>query len=190
MTRFPAPSPPYVGPPARWSGGSNKPINRVVIHSTVSPCQPGGARDIAAYFRSAAARGSAHYVVDPAEVVQVGFDSLICWHAPPNAHSIGVEMCDFPATGITGMRRWDDANHQAMLTRTAHLVAQLCLAYDVPIHRRYAIGLRLGRRGITGHVSVGRAFHQTTHWDPGAFPWRKFMRLVRTAAAAIERNHK
>jgi N-acetylmuramoyl-L-alanine amidase CwlA len=90
------PNPRYLGPAFRTSAGANKPPTRVVIHSTVSPCKPGGAEQIAAYFRSPAAGGSAHYVVDPDEVVQVVFDSVIAWHAPPNAHSIGIEMCDIP----------------------------------------------------------------------------------------------
>jgi hypothetical protein len=126
------PAPPYVGPAHFMGGTGNKPINRVVVHCTVSPCQPGGARNIAAYFRGTTAGGSAHYVVDPTEAVQVVYDSYIAYHAPPNSHSLGVELCD-PMTGPD--TRWADANHQSMLKRTAVLVAQLCLAYQVPITR-------------------------------------------------------
>ena len=177
--RFPAPDPPYLGPAAHDSGPGNKPIKRIVIHSTVSPCERGGARNIAAYFRSPSAGGSAHYVVDPGEVVQVVGDSTIAWHAPPNQHSLGIEMCDFPATGITGGKRWKDADHKAMFLRTARLVAELCLAYDVPPWFRHPLGLKLGRKGVTTHNNVSRAFRQSTHWDPGAWPRRRFMRQVR-----------
>src|SRR5690349_17271161 len=96
MPKFRAPAPPYLGPAAHTSEGDNRPINRIVIHSTVSPCEPGGARKIAAYFRGRGSGGSAHYVVDPGEVVQVVYDGVIAWHAPPNAHSLGIEMCDIP----------------------------------------------------------------------------------------------
>lgn len=168
--------------------GDNKPINRVVIHSTVSPCEPGGARSTAAYFRSPSSGGSAHYVVDPAQVVQVVYDGVIAEHAPPNAHSLGVEMCDYPVADSAA--RWDDANHQLVLDRTAQLVAQLCLAYGVPIHWRTWVGLRLGRRGITSHASVSKAWHQSTHWDPGAFPRRRFMRLVREHARQLRKEAK
>lgn len=178
------PAPPYLGPPAHSSGTSNKPINRVVIHCTVSPCEPGGARSIARYFRGASAGGSAHYVIDPTETIQAAWDSVTCWHAPPNSHSLGVELCD-PMTGSD--RRWADANHQSMLKRTAVLVAQLCLAYNVPITRLSVSELQAGRRGICGHVDVAQAWRQSTHWDPGpGFPWDQFMTYVRAAAADLQ----
>lgn len=198
--RIAPPEPPYLGPPDKSTPGSNKPITRVVIHSTVSPCKPGGARQIAAYFRSASAGGSAHYVVDPAETVQAAYDSVICWHAPPNPGSLGIEMCDIPGpvpNDPPGSARWKAARRswrwarpeqQAMLKRTAELTAHLCLAYDVPIVWVDALRLRGGGHGITTHAEVSKAFGQSTHWDPGFWPRRRFMRLVRKAAARLERE--
>jgi N-acetylmuramoyl-L-alanine amidase CwlA len=183
VTRFRPPSPPYVGPAAHTSDGSNKPVRRIVLHSTVSPCEPGQARKVAGWFRNPASRGSAHYVVDPTETVQVVFDSVIAWHAPPNGQSLGIEMCEFPTTN---KRRWDDRNHQLVLERTAKLTAQLCLAYDVPVWFRWAWMLRLGMRGITTHAAVSKAWRQSSHWDPGAWPRRKFMKLVRANVRAIK----
>jgi hypothetical protein len=52
---YPPPNPVYLGPAAHTSEGSNKPIDRIVIHATVSPCVEGGARNVARYFRSARA---------------------------------------------------------------------------------------------------------------------------------------
>jgi N-acetyl-anhydromuramyl-L-alanine amidase AmpD len=172
------PAPPYVGPAAHTSEGDNKPIKRIVIHSTVSPCVPGGARQIAEWFRDPRSAGSAHYVVDPSETVQVVFDGVIAWHAPPNAGSLGVELCDMPSTEVT---RWSEENHRRMLRRAAKLVAELCLAYDIPPRKVGPIGLKAGRGGICGHVDVSQAFGQSSHWDPGAFPWRRFMRHVHRA---------
>src|SRR3954467_13807763 len=153
------PEPVYLGPAAHDSGPGNKPINRIVIHSTVSPCELGGARDIARYFRSPSSGGSAHYVVDPGEVVQVVYDSIIAWHAPPNAHSLGIEMCDIPGPvpgdppGSAAYKaakrawRWRRSNQQEMLVRTARLTAHLALAYAVPLKFVTASGLRAGKRG-------------------------------------------
>lgn len=197
---FPAPAPPYLGPPFRYSSGSNKPIWRIVIHSTVSRCEPGGARAIAAYFRSNSAAGSAHYVIDPAEVVQSAYDSVIAWHAPPNQHSLGNEMCDIPGPvpddppgsarwkALRRAWRWVLPNQQRMLRRTAELTAQQALAYDVPIVFLKPDELLQGRHGITTHANVSKAFHQSTHWDPGWWPRRRFMRLVRKYARQIERE--
>lgn len=201
MPEFPAPAPVYLGPPAKSSGLGNKPINRIVIHSTVSPCEPGGARRIAAYFRSAAAGGSAHYCVDPKETVQIVYDSTIAWHAPPNANSLGVEMCDVPGPvpndspgsarwkALKRSWRWVRPNQRAMLARAAKLTAELCAAYEVPAVFLSSTELRAGRRGITTHANVSGAWRQSTHWDPGFWPRRRFMRLVRRELRAI-RNPK
>jgi hypothetical protein len=172
-----APSPPYVGPPAHFSAGTNRPpVNRIVIHATVSPCVPGGARSIGAYFRSAAAGGSAQYIVDPEETVQAAWDNVICWGAPPNQHSLHVELCD-PQTGPGS--RWKDTAHTAMLLQAAHLVAGLGAAYDVPLRKIGPADLIAGRRGICGHVDVSNAWRETDHTDPGPdFPWDDFMKLV------------
>lgn len=181
------PSPTYLGP-AKFHGDSdNKPIHRVVIHATVSPCVEGGARAVAAYFRETVTRpSSAHYVVDPGERVQVVFDSVVAYHAPPNQHSIGVELCDPQAGKAT---RWFDTPHQQMLKRAAKLVARLCLAYGVPIRKLDVEALRAGAHGVCGHVDVSNAFRQTSHTDPGdGFPWPQFMEQVRAAAARIERK--
>jgi N-acetylmuramoyl-L-alanine amidase CwlA len=178
-----APSPPYVGPCAHTSAGSNRPpVNRVVIHATVSPCVPGGARAVGAYFRSPSSGGSAHYIVDPAEAVQAVYDNVIAWHAPPNEYSLGIEICD-PQTGSKA--RWEDAAHTAALQRAAHLTAALCAAYDVPMVRIEAPALLRGEHGVCGHVDVSNAWHQSDHTDPGPdFPWQTFMGMVDTASGS------
>lgn len=199
---YPAPSPRYLGPPSKYSSGDNKPIKRIVIHSTVSPCEPGGAANIAAYFRSASAGGSAHYVVDPENTVQAAYDSVICWHAPPNKNSIGIEMCDNPGPvpdvksgsalwqKLRRSWRWRNENQKKMLRRTAKLTAQLCLAYNIPIDWLSVAHLKTGAyRGITSHNNVSKAFRQSSHWDPGWWPRRKFMRLVRAEAKEIRRKN-
>lgn len=184
------PSPPYLGPPNRHSGEGNKPVYRIVLHGTVSPTVRGGAREIARYFRSSAAGGSAHYVVDPGEVVQVAWDSVVAWHAPPNPHSLGVEFCD-PVGGGSGplpLSRWNEPDHRAMLNLGAHLVAGLCLAYEVPVQLLGPGGLKTGSKGICEHSDVSEAFRQSSHWDLGNFPRRDFLNLVRRHAAALRRG--
>lgn len=199
---YPAPSPRYIGPPAHSTFGENKPIKRIVIHSTVSPCVPGGAVKIANYFRSNSAGGSAHYVVDPEETIQAAYDSVICWHAPPNEGSIGIEMCDMPGAEpsvkkggelwkrLKASWRWRNDNQKKMLRRTAKLTAQLCLAYNIPIQWLGPGDLKRGMRGITSHNNVSEAFGQSTHWDPGWWPRKKFMWLVQGEAGKIRRNHR
>jgi len=86
-----------------------------------------------------------------------------------------------------GDDRWDDPQHRAMVTRTAELVAQLCLAYGVPVRRLSVADLKAGHEGICGHVDVAQAFRQSSHWDPGpGFPWKRFMGQVETFVAQMQ----
>lgn len=199
MRKFPSPAPPYVGPPAKYSTGSNRPIKRIVIHSAVMPCEPGRARQLAQMNRAGTGGGSWHYAVDPDETLQCSYDSVICWHAPPNTGSIGIEMADYPGpvpTDKPGTARWKALrrswrwarpNQRKMLRRAARLVAELALAEDLPVKYLGAKKLRAGYWGITTHAAVSRAWGQSTHWDPGWWPRRRFMRLVRAHARRLRK---
>lgn len=137
-------------------------------------------------------------MVDPTTTIQAAYDSVICWHAPPNQHSLGVEMCDNPGPVPTVKRgsalwhklrrawRWRNQNQKKMLARTARLTAELCLAYNIPIQFLSVAALKTGtHRGITTHDNVSKAFGQSSHWDPGWWPRYKFMRLVKAEAKRI-----
>jgi hypothetical protein len=177
---FAPPSPPFVA--AKHFGGKQTP-RLIVLHSTVSACKPGMARVIARFFRIGRNVTSAHYVVDPGEVYQMVGDHTVAFHCGYNQDSIGVEMCDMPVRFLSG--RWLDDNHQAMLKRTANLVAQLCLAYDIPVVWRGGRNLLRNKNGITTHNQMSRVFKRSTHWDPGSFPRRQFMAMVRAEVARL-----
>lgn len=165
---------PYIQ--ARNHGGTQTVVNRIVIHGTVSPCVRGGARNVANDFHTTTHEASAHYVVDPGEIVQCLTERTIGWHAPPNTGSIGIELCD-PQTGSSA--RWADAGHEAMLRLAARLVREVAARWKVPLVKLSAAQLKAGHRGICGHADVSAAFHQTDHTDPGTgFPWAHFMDLV------------
>jgi hypothetical protein len=144
--------------------GPNGPITRIVLHSTVNTPGPGVAEQVAHYFQSPSAGGLAHYVVGVEKVIQCCPDDISCWHAPPNHGSIGIEMTD-QAGGDPA--RWNDANHQAVLTRTAALVHELAAKHSVPLVFVNAADLQAGRHGITTHHEVSVAFGQSSHTDPG-----------------------
>lgn len=185
---YPAPTPPYLGPPKHHSGNGNKragahPIDRIVLHGAVTPCAEGWARKVAVMFRDGTVRGSAHYTVDPAETFQAAYDDVVAWHAPPNPHSLGIEFAD-PVTGP--LKRWDDRPHRRTLRRGARLTAELALAYNVPVRMIGPKALKAGRRGICDHDDVSKAWGQSSHWDLGAFPRRRFIRLVRAEVARIK----
>ncbi len=159
--------------------GSNGPITRLVIHATVSPTKPGGAEANAHYFQSAAAGGAAHYVVDVSESVCCVDEDQKAAHAPPNAGSIGLELCD-PQSGDPS--RWQDADHQAMLLKAAPLCADICARHSLPIVWLDVPALLRGDKGITSHANVAAAWRQSDHTDPGPdFPVGQFLALISPA---------
>lgn len=199
MTPHANPPAPSGGVPKNHSGTNNKPIHRVVIHSAVMPCEPGRARQLAAWNRDGATGGSWHYATDPKEAVQCSWDSFVCWHAPPNLHSVGIEMADYPGPRPTGRTaaalhklrkvwRWARPNHRAMLRITAKLTAELLVDYNLPAEFLSVRELRAGRRGFTTHDNVSKAWRQSSHWDPGWWPRRRFVRLVRREVRRIRSN--
>jgi len=181
MSKYAAPTPPMIA--ARWKGGPQVP-KVVVMHCTVSSCIPGAARAIARFFATENNKTSAHYVRDPHETIQSVPDHVVAYHCGHNQDSIGYELCDLQAGPDS---RWSDKNHEDMLLGAAKDVAQLCLAYGIPIVRLSVADLKAGKGGICGHVDESNAFHGSTHTDPGpGFPWAHFMGLVRAAANALQ----
>lgn len=186
--RFKPPNPPMIQ--ARHFGGHQTPT-LVVMHSTVSPTAIGGARNIARMFAETERDASAHYTVDPVEVVQCVPDHRQAYHCGWNDDSLGIEMCDYPSR--VNMLRWQGREHKRLLARTATLTAQLCLAYGI---RRQFLGVKALRAwdaagrpahlgGITTHANMSAAFKKSTHWDPGRWPRVRFMRAVRAETTRL-----
>jgi hypothetical protein len=193
-------NPPVVGGhPNKNSGKGNKPIRRVVIHSAVTECKRGAARALGRQNQTSKT-GSWHYAVDPFETIQCSYDAYVCWHAPPNPHSLGIEMADNPKPWPTGKQtakwwfnltkvwRWNDKNHKLMLERAAKLTAALCVDYDLPAVFLSVADVKADKKGITIHANVSKAFGQSTHWDPGAWPRGKFMRMVHAEVATLRKT--
>lgn len=183
MSTIQPPSPKYVGT-AKWKGdANNKPINRYVIHCTVGaePGVKGAAEATVSFSKRTSNPSSYHYISDALHTLQYVFDSVVAYHAPPNQHSLGHELCC--SLSNEGKGHWDRDDHQKMLVLAAKNCAQACLAYNIPIVKIGALALRAGKRGICGHNDVRDAWHQTTHWDPGPFfPWKQFITLVKREA--------
>lgn len=175
-----APAPAFIA--ARWKGGRQTP-RLIVMHSAVCPCRKGAARGVANYFARTSRKASAHYSVDPYEVIQSVGDHSVAYHCGYNQDSIAVEFCEYPSQKKS---RWDDAPHRAMEKRAARLVAELCLAYGIRPYFVGAVQLRLGIKGVTTHVEMSRAFRRSDHWDPGAWRRYRFMREVRRQVRAIK----
>lgn len=179
--------PPITLRAAHDSGTGNAPPTRIVIHATCpnvgypNASAAGTALGTARYFQSQSAGGSAHYVCDGVSEQHCVPDNVVAWHAPPNAHSIGIEICaeggDYPKS-YTRAQWLSDAVWPGVL-RAAARTRELCDRYGVPMVKLSPADLAAQRHGICGHVDVSNAFKQSTHSDPGpAFPWAEFMAAV------------
>jgi N-acetyl-anhydromuramyl-L-alanine amidase AmpD len=162
---------------------NGRPIDVVVMHTMEIAERPDAAQICARWFASRASQVSAHYCVDAGTVIQCVREKDIAWHARGgNAASIGVELAGFASQT---RRDWRDDYSAEVLERAASLVAEICRRRRVPVRWLSADDLRAGRRGLTGHVDVSRAYGKSDHWDPGdGFPVEAFVDRVRALQQA------
>jgi hypothetical protein len=171
---------------ARYTGGAQSKISRIVIHDEEYREGPDSAERIAQYFHTMpdGRKASAHFTCDSNSIIQCVKESVVAYHAPPNADSIGIEH-----DGYMHQTReeWLDAAHGVpMLKLSAKLTAELCKRHGIPIRKLSWADLRTGKKGICGHVDVSNAFHKTDHGDPGAgFPWDWYLEWVRLAGKEV-----
>lgn len=158
-------------------------IDLVVVHTMEIAERPDAAAICARWFQSRVSQVSAHYCVDAGSVIQCVRERDIAWHARGgNTASIGVELAGFARQTSS---EWEDAYSTAVLDRAAALVADVCRRRRIPMRWLVAEDLVAGRRGLTGHVEVSRAYHRSDHWDPGpGFPVEGFVDRVRVARQA------
>jgi N-acetyl-anhydromuramyl-L-alanine amidase AmpD len=169
------------------SGGNAHPT-RVVIHATAPnigwprASEAGKALSTARYFAGPKAGGSAHYIVDVAGEQHCVPESTVAYHAPPNAHSIGIEIC---AEATYSREQWLSPQVWPAVLRAAARTADLCSRYGIPAVRLGPAALKAGGKGVCGHWDISQAFKQSSHTDPGpAFPWAEFMAAVGGAPVA------
>ena len=175
------------------SAGSNLPIYRIVIHATCpnlgysAASAAGTAAGTARYFTSPTSGGSAHYVDGVDREEHCVADAAIAWHAPPNKHSIGIEVTADggnasafrPPSNAYTKAQWLSPEVWPAVKRAAVRTRELCIRLKVPIVLLSAADLVAGKRGICGHDDVSAAWKQTNHSDPGLnFPWPEFMAIA------------
>ena len=164
-----------------YTKGRSVPIDVLVIHTMEAPEKPETAENVAKWFAgSTAPQASAHYCIDDNSIVQCVKDKDVAWHAPgANSNGLGFEHAGRAAQSAAD---WSDDYSDTMLRLSAGLVAQKCTEYGIPAVWLREADLVAGRRGITGHAQVSRAFKRSTHTDPGtSFPIERYLGYVKKA---------
>lgn len=149
-------------------------IKLIVLHST----EGGTAAGVAHYFTQESSGGSAHLVVDDVACFRTLNNEDVPWGAPgANTDGFHIEQCGYAA--------WTNAEwtvHKATLLRAAYKTAYHCHLFKIPPVFITAAGLKAGKKGITTHAEVSKAFPNNAgnHHDPGTgWPRSYFMTAVR-----------
>lgn len=169
-----------------FTRGRDSSIDVLVIHTMENQEKPDGAENIANWFAgSTAPKASAHYCIDSDSIVQCVRDEDVAWHAPGANHDgLGFEHA---GTAKQTGRDWEDDFSKSMIALSAELVAEKCVQYKIPPVWLTAADLQAGRRGITSHDNVSKAFHQSTHWDPGVgFNIQRYLKRVRELMGDVD----
>ncbi len=162
-----------------FTQGRKGPIDVLVIHTMEADEKPDTAENVAHWFAGPTApKASAHYCIDSNSVIGCVKDTDVAWHAPgANHNGLGFEHAGRAAQSAAD---WSDPYSTQMLELSAQLVAAKCREYDIPVQWLRPADLQAGRRGITGHVDVSRAFKRSDHSDPGtSFPIERYLKLVK-----------
>ena len=177
LRKYPAPTVPYVE--AKYRGGKQKPT-LIVLSSSWTTSDKGAALGIAnAMHRSNAQEKSFHYVIDEDSVFQCVWDHQVALHCGYDTGSIGIKMCDDPSLLL---RRWNEPSHQRILHRLAEVMAQLCLAYDIPARyltdeqlSKWSKHKRKSKGGIVTSAQMNRVFGLSSKQDPFEWPRYEFL---------------
>lgn len=132
----------------------------IVWHDEESPT----ARSAAQYFRSSQSGGSAHLCVDDNECYRCLANEDIPWGAPgANENGFHIEQAGYAKWSAVIWRK-----HINTLRRCAYKTALHCKQFGIPVQFCSAADLKAGKKGITTHREVSKAFGGT-HTDPGPF---------------------
>lgn len=152
-------------------------VRVIVIHSMEAPEKGQTAENVARFFQNTANPASAHLCIDNNSIVQCVFDNDVAFAAPGvNNDGIQLELAGFARQT---REEWLDPYSVLVLENAANAAAQYSLKYDIPIRHLTDDELRVGEKGIIGHVQASTVYKKSTHTDPGSgFPWDHFLARV------------
>lgn len=162
---------------------SGRKIRLLVIHTMESSEKPGTAENVALWFAGRtqypAPKASAHYNIDPGNIVQSVRERDIAW-AAPGANNDGIHL-EHAGRASQTFTDWHDADSRAIISRSAGLAADICIRHNLPVRLLLKSQILAGEKGLCGHDTITAAYPGPgrTHWDPGPnFPWQEYLQKV------------
>ncbi len=162
-------------------------VDTLWVHTTQGAEAERRSSATGAWFADPRSGGSAHYAVDPVQIVQCVREKDIAWGVGGAANKRGVHV-EFCGRAEQTEEEWDDEASRYQVALAARLFAELCDRYDIPPIRLDVDGIRAGNKGIASHAD-GCKVYGGSHWDPGPdFPWDDFLALVAAELAGLGAN--
>lgn len=185
-------STPAVFVPAVNHGGRMPgPPALLVVHDAETPLERGYALSLARNWfgrpQPAGRESSAHYMVDPGQIVQMVHTYDIAWHvgARANSATLGYEQAGYARFSRA---QWTTADGLSQLRLLAAKTAEDLMFYKLP--QRWATDQQIrdaitARKpgGMCRHMDITRVIGGTTHTDPGDnYPRDLLLAAVQKAA--------
>lgn len=169
----------HVIPSPNKTDTTGRKINHWVIHTMEMPEKGDTAEDCGHFFERRSTKASAHYCFDNNSVVRCVEERDVAWAAPGANHDgIQAEHAGFARQTPDD---WRDGYSLHMLKLSMDICAEVCGSYNIPVVFLRAPDLAAGRRGITTHAEVSKAFRLSDHTDPGTgFPIQAYLAGVRS----------
>ena len=163
-------------------GRGGKKIRMIVLHTMETPETVGRAKQVAQWFGSAKApQASAHYCVDPTDIIQSVVDSNTAWAVDDfdlNQQSISIELAGSASQTVA---QWHDAYSTKEFAKLVELSKGLMKAYDIPaVHLTTEQILDGKSKGFCYHADITAAKKIAGgHTDPGKnFPMAELLKAV------------
>lgn len=142
----------------------------IVLHSAETGEGDNTAKAIADYFATTDRKASAHYQVDGGpddgnQIYQSVREKDVAYGAKSaNAKGIHIEQAGRAAQT---REQWLDPYSKRMIKRVAGLINEIAERWTIPLVFVDSNGLKAGKRGITTHNEVNKAWPSSGHTDPG-----------------------
>lgn len=128
MTKYEPPAAPYVE--AHHQGGKQKPTT-IILRPSFTNSEEGAALAVAQFWhKSASFWDAGHYTVDRNKRFRCVRDNVIAGIDNSSKGELRIAICADP---FSGKQFWNLDEHGLVLHNTAKLVAELTLAYKIPV---------------------------------------------------------